>query len=93
MTDAIPLHWSQRGYAWFLLAATFVLGVFAGLMLANAGEFQRLVRQSERTAQEAQRVIDQRAQRPSLQERFDVLEERLRAIEQRLTPVLTKERE
>jgi hypothetical protein len=91
MTNAIPLHWSQRAYAWFLLAAAFVLGVFAGLMIASTWAFQRQAREVERSAQEAQRFIDQMPRRPTMQERFDVLEERLRVIEQRLTPAPDKE--
>lgn len=85
MTDAMPLHWSQRGYAWFLLAAAFALGVFAGLLLANSWDFAR-------HARETQRLIDQMPRRPSMHERFDVIEQRLQAIEERLTPSPSEER-
>jgi hypothetical protein len=73
------MHWSQRAYAWFLLAATFVLGVFAGLLLASSWDVERHVR-------ETQRLIDQMPRRPSMHERFDRLEQRLQGIEERLPP-------
>jgi hypothetical protein len=86
MTNAVPLHWSQRAYAWFLLAVTFVLGIFAGLVLASTWEFDRHARAIASSTQEVQRLIDERSRRPTMHERFDALEERLRTIEQRLTP-------
>jgi hypothetical protein len=91
MTEAIPLHWSQRAYAWFLLAMAFVLGIFAGLLLASTWEFDRHARAIASSTQEAQRIIDERSRRPTMHERFDALEQRLQAIEERLTTAPEKE--
>ena len=83
MSDAIRLHWSHRGFGLFLLAMTFVSGVFIGLMLSSTWEVDRIARESERRTAE---TIAQLPSRPTLHQRLDAIEHRLQAIEQRLTP-------
>ena len=83
MTDAVPLHRSQRWYVWGLLVVAFGLGVYAGLMLSTTWEVDRMARESGRRTAEA---LAQLPSRPTLHERLDVIEQRLQAIEQRLAP-------
>ena len=83
MTNARPLHWSQRSGSWVLLAATFVAGVFIGLMLAATWEVDRHVRESERRIADAMADI---SSRPTVHQRLDAIDQRLQAIEHRLTP-------
>jgi hypothetical protein len=77
MTNAMPTHWPQRASAWFLLGATFVLGVSAGIVLASTWDVQRQAREIEQR-------LSQVPIRPTLHERLDAIEKRLQDIEDRL---------
>jgi hypothetical protein len=83
MTDAVPLRWSQRVSAWFLMLVAFIVGVGAGVVLTTTWDIDRMSREMQRKYAEA---IAQISSRPTLHQRLDAIEQRLQGIEERLTP-------
>ena len=88
MTDTIPLHRYQRGFAWVLMLVAFLVGVGVGVGLATTWDIDRMSRDMQRQSAEA---IAQISSRPTVHQRLDAIEQRLQGIEQRLTPSSSEE--